>query len=137
MEVNTVRKPISSYVRIARLGFIFFAWLLTACLLAQLFFAGIAVFVNVGDWSLHTGFVRMFSLLPLVMFALSFAAKLPPKLRLQCAGLFVFVIAQFLTAIFSKDIGFAAALHPVIGVGMFVGSLFIAQQSNMILREEQ
>lgn len=137
MEVNTERKLIPSYVRIARLGFIFFAWLLTACLLAQLFFAGIAVFVNTGDWSLHTGFVSMFSLLPLVMFALTFVAKLPLKLRLQSAGLFVFIIAQYLTAIFSADIGFAAALHPVIGVGMLIGSIFIAQQSNMILREEQ
>ncbi|GED59500.1 hypothetical protein BFO01nite_36320 [Brevibacillus formosus] len=53
----------------------------------------------------------------------SFLGKLTVHLRWICLGLYLMIVAQFLTVIYSSHLGILSALHPVIALFLFWGSL--------------
>ncbi|ULL20021.1 hypothetical protein DVH26_29785 [Paenibacillus sp. H1-7] len=85
----------------------------------QVFFAGLALFVDSSNWVTHISFARYFSFLPLIMAVLAWRARLTSKTIWRCIGLFGMIIGMFLTAIFSSRIGGLSALHPVIALMLF------------------
>ncbi|MFC0165271.1 DUF6220 domain-containing protein [Bacillus capparidis] len=57
-----------------------FTWIFLICITLQVFFAGLAFFMNPINWSYHESFARYFFILPLVMAALCFSAQLPRRI---------------------------------------------------------
>jgi hypothetical protein len=98
---------------IARVIFVVLASLFAACVVAQVFIAGMAVFVNPLNWRWHTTFIHVFEFLPLLMLIISFVGRLPAAQRWQCAALFLLIVVQYFTANVAASLPFAAALHPV------------------------
>ncbi|WP_199620241.1 DUF6220 domain-containing protein [Paenibacillus alkalitolerans] len=120
MNKGTAVRPL---VKLARIIFVVLAWLFLAFIASQIFIAGLGLFVDSDNWELHKSLPQNFSFVPLVMLAAAFLGKLPVHIRWICLGLFLMVVAQFLTVIFSSDIGMLSALHPVIAMLLFWGSL--------------
>lgn len=99
--------------------YIIISCLFTAAVVVQMLLAGLAVFVDPTGWGTHISFARMFALLPVVMFLLSWLTRLPKPLMLRSIGLFAMIIGMFATAVLSSRIGFVSALHPVIALLLF------------------
>ena len=105
----------------ARYGYVLSAGLFAVCVLAQVYAAGMAVFVDPANWQLHATFVHLFEPLLLLWFVLGFAGRLPRRLKLVPVGLFVLVSVQYATA--SMFGSLVAALHPVNALMIFVVAL--------------
>ena len=71
---------------------------------------GRAVFGGAANWGMHTGFVHLFELLPLVMVLLAFLGRLPTGLRWHPLAVFVLIGLQYALAKAGTSV---AALHPV------------------------
>ncbi|WP_188454773.1 DUF6220 domain-containing protein [Virgibacillus oceani] len=96
-------------------------------ILVQVFLAGIAIFVNLGQWYYHTAFVHYVEFIPIVMLILSFFGAIPKSLRWQCAGLYLMIVLQYITIQLSGSVPYLTALHPVIALLLFWRSLVTAR----------
>lgn len=67
---------------------------------------------------------------------LSFLGKLPVHLRWICLGLYLMIVAQFLTVIYSSHLGLLSALHPVIALFLFWGSLTTVKHAHNVGRRK-
>lgn len=109
---------LSTRVRWARGGYVVVAGLFVVCVVIQVFIAGMAVFVDPANWSLHANFVHVFEFLPLVMLVGAFLGRLSRGLKLLPVVLFVLIIVQYATALGFSD-SVVAALHPVNALVIF------------------
>lgn len=101
------------------------AWICGLCILIQVFLAGLANMI----------FARFFMILPLLMFILSFIARLPVSLRVHSAMLIVMIILMPVSA--NLPSGYLAALHPVIALLLLWSTMSIARQTNEFGKSEQ
>jgi hypothetical protein len=99
---------ISAPVRLARVFYALLSSVFVACVLVQVFFAGVGAFG--ADWDRHLTFVHLFGALPLLMIPVAFAGRLSWGSRLLPIGLVVLIGVQYATANSAVP---AAALHPV------------------------
>lgn len=120
----------------ARSVFKALAWIFALCILIQVFLAGLALFWNSDQWSSHTGFSRLLMILPVLMFMVSFIARLPNSLRLRSAGLIGLVILIAVCANLPSEVGYLAALHPVIAIALFLETMSIARTRALSNAEE-
>jgi mercuric ion transport protein len=120
------------FVRASRLVYEILAWLFLICILIQVFIAGMATFTDPADWETHKAFVRMFALAPLVMFLLTFSGRIKGRIRWISLGLFGLVIFQFLTVQIFSSVFVLTALHPVIAMLMFWGSILTLKRGKGI-----
>lgn len=107
-----------TFTRANRIGgfvYVGLSGLFAVCVTAQIFLAGMAIFVDSSHWRDHTVFVRVFELFPVLMLIASFVGKLPNGLRWMCAVIFLLIYAQYFTA----HLPGAGALHPVIAAVLF------------------
>lgn len=118
-----------AYVRYARFVFAAVAVVFAACIVVQVFIAGLATFVDMGDWAMHRSFVRLFSPLPFVLIALSFVGRMSWKLRLLSLASFLLIVSQFLTSVYAAELSVLAALHPVIALVLFWCSIHVMRLS--------
>src|SRR5690348_14064796 len=70
------------------------------CVILQVFFAGLGVFVSADDLDLHRMFVRYFEDLSILMFILSFIGRIRGRLRWLTLVLFVLTSLQHMTSSF-------------------------------------
>jgi Family of unknown function (DUF6220) len=106
-EVPTMM-GISVPVRLARIGYALLSSIFVACVIVQVFFAGMGAFG--ADWSLHLTFAHFLGLPPLLMAPMAFAGRLSWGLRLLPLGLLILIGWQYA---FANAAVPAAALHPV------------------------
>ncbi len=125
--------PSPARVRWARRGYLALAWVFAGCVAAQVFFAGMATFVDPARWRWHTTFVHAFELLPLLMLPLAFLARAPAAMRWLTGALFALIWLQYLTANIG---GIAAALHPVNALIIFWVAVHLGQRAWRVLRQE-
>ena len=111
----------------ARYGYVVVAGVFAACVLVQVYVAGMAVFVDPANWSLHAGFVHAFEPLLPVLLILAFLGGLPRRLKLAPVGLFALVSVQYATA--SAFGSMVAAVHPVNAVAIFLLALLTARRA--------
>lgn len=116
-----------AHVRWTRGGYVLVAGLFVICVVIQVFIAGMAVFVDPANWSLHTTFIHVFEVLPLVMLALAFVGRLPRKLKSLPVGLWVLIMVQYATASLFGSL--VAALHPVTALVIFWVAMVITRQA--------
>jgi hypothetical protein len=109
-------------VRLARIGYAALSSVFIACVLVQVFFAGMGAFG--ADWSLHLTFAHFLGLPPLLMAPMAFAGRLSWGLRLLPLGLLVLIGVQYALANAAVP---AAALHPVNALLILCLSLLITR----------
>src|SRR5687768_10425164 len=119
---GTTMVGLSVPVRLARIGYALLSSVFVACVLVQVFFAGMGAFG--ADWAWHLTFAQFLELPPLLMMLLAFVGRLPWALRLLPFGLVVLIGVQY--AIANSAVP-TAALHPVNALLIFWVSLFIAR----------
>jgi hypothetical protein len=125
--------PPLARVRWSRRGYLALAWVFAGCVAAQVFFAGLATFVDAASWRWHTTFVHAFELLPLLMLPAAFLARAPAAMRRLTGALFALIWLQYLTANIG---GIAAALHPVNALIIFWVAVHLGQRAWRVLRQE-
>ncbi len=113
-------------MKIARYVYNILAISFLLCLVVQAFIAGLAVFTDAVYWGSHTEFVRYFAFMPLVMFLLTFIAKIGGVQRWLSLGMFGAVIFQFLNI---QALPSAAVLHPVIALILFAMSFIVVRNT--------
>ena len=111
-------------VRLARIGYAVLSSVFVACVLIQVFFAGMGAFG--ADWSLHLTFAHFLGLAPLLMAPVAFVGRLSWGLRLLPLGLLVLIGAQYA---FANAAVPAAALHPVNALLILCLSLLTARRA--------
>ncbi|HEU5138664.1 MAG TPA: DUF6220 domain-containing protein [Bacillales bacterium] len=106
---------------IIRVIYAFLAWVFVACVVVQVFLAGVATFGDATYWGKHMTFVHLFEFVPIVMFILSFIGRLRGGLRWWPFVLFGLIFLQYFTANIGKVVStdFLAALHPVNALVIF------------------
>jgi hypothetical protein len=111
-------------VCLARIGYAVLSSVFVACVLIQVFFAGMGAFG--ADWSLHLTFAHFLGLAPLLMVPVAFVGRLSWGLRLLPLGLLVLIGAQYA---FANAAVPAAALHPVNALLILCLSLLTARRA--------
>ncbi|MEH7501063.1 DUF6220 domain-containing protein [Neobacillus drentensis] len=106
-------------VRVGKISFALLSVLFVCCIVAQVFLAGLAIFVNPSNWKIHEMFVHLFEVIPVLMFIMSLVGKLPRWAVLHSAGLFGLIFVMYFTANITPVLPWAAAAHPVIAVMLF------------------
>ena len=112
-------------------------WALSAavfvgCVATQVFFAGMATFVDSARWAWHTSFVHSFEFLPILMLAVAFPARLPLGLRWLTAALYGLIWVQYATANIG---GVPGAFHPVNALLMAWLAVHVGQRAWRTARE--
>jgi hypothetical protein len=105
------------------------------CVVLQVFFAGLGVFVNSDNLELHRNFANYFEMASIVMFLISFAGRIKGRLRWLPLGLFALTSLQHMSLQFS---GFLPAIHTVDALLLFWISLHLTKHSLkwLLLRTE-
>jgi hypothetical protein len=131
MEVRKMaatRSSLPAAAQYARLGFRILNVLFSICVAVQVFLAGLALFVDSTQWGMHGNFAMYFAPIPVLLFILSFPAILPKGIKIKSLVLIGLTLLIFATAVFSEKIGFAAAAHPVISLGLFLNAMLIMRE---------
>lgn len=104
--------PVGKVARVARTVYAVLAWAFAACVVVQVFLAGMAIFVDPLNWVRHVNFVHFFGELPILMLILAWIGRLPrgAGLLLGPVILWLLIGVQFATA---EARSVVAALHPV------------------------
>jgi hypothetical protein len=110
---------ISTRFKVGGVSFALLSILFLICILVQVFFAGLAIFVNPVNWTKHTGFIHLFEFIPVLMFIIAFAGKLPRWAIGHSAALFGVIFVMYFTANITPVLPWAVALHPVIAFVLF------------------
>ena len=103
--------------------FLLLAWLFTASIALQVLFAGLALFDDASNWTRHASFARYFAFIPLVLALLGWVGRMPKPVIWRSIGLFGIVLGLFITAILASRIDMLSALHPVLALLLFNGSI--------------
>ena len=111
-------------VRLARIFYAVLSSVFVACVLAQVFFAGMGAFG--ADWSWHLTFAHFLGLPPILMAPMAFVGRLSWGSRLLPLALLVLIGAQYA---FANAAVPAAALHPVNALLIFWLSLLAARRA--------
>jgi len=110
-------------MQVGRFIFKIIAWAFLVCIVAQVFIAGLATFTDASNWEMHRSFVQIFALAPLIMFLLTYVSGIKGIKRWVSLGLFALVVFQFLSIQVFSSAGVIAALHPVVALLLFWGSI--------------
>ncbi|MGG3506128.1 DUF6220 domain-containing protein [Paenibacillus lautus] len=127
-KMTVTRSSLPASAQYARLGFSILNVLFAICIALQVFLAGFALFVDSTQWGMHGNFAMYFAPIPVLLFILSFPARLPKGIKMKSLVLIGLILLIFATAVFSEEIGFAAAAHPVISLGLFLNALLIMRE---------
>lgn len=128
---------LSPFVVKARLVFKATAMIFAICILVQVFLAGLALFWNSAEWTSHKGFAILTIVVSILNLVLSFVARLPLPLRLRSAGLFGIIVLIAVSAKLPSGIGYLSALHPVLALMLFFGTVSLVQKTNALSKENK
>lgn len=115
-----------------RLAFIGVAWLFLACVVVQVFLAGLGVFAGVHNFSLHREFGYAFGWLTLVLLLLALGGRLGRRwIGLSALILVLFALLSVFVAL-REVMPALAALHPVNALAIFGVALHLARRSRVL-----
>lgn len=123
----------SNLTRLFKVMVILFA----ICILVQVFLAGLALFWDSARWAGHSGFAIVLFVVSILILVISFIARLPRSLRIRSAVLFGMIILMAVSAKLPSGIGYLSALHPVLALIMFFGTVSLAQKTDVFIKAEQ
>jgi hypothetical protein len=105
------------------------AWVFVACVLIQLFLAGMGVFAGYQNFFAHRDFAYLFGWLTLVMVVAALLGRLPRRMIVLSALLLGLMALQSVFIAFRTQQPAIAALHPVNGGLILVLALWLAQRA--------
>jgi len=117
----------SARVRSVRLLYGLIAAGYLACVVIQVFFAGMGIFVDAGDLRLHRVFANYFEFASIILFLLTLLGQIRGGLRWLPLALFAITALQHLTV--QQFSGPLRALHAVDALILFVISFHLARRS--------
>lgn len=97
------------------------------CVILQVFYAGLGIFVNSADLQLHRVFANYFEFASVLLFLLSFFGRIRGGLRWYTLGLFVLTSLQHMTI--QAFSGTLRALHTIDALLLFGISLHLMKRS--------
>ncbi|HET7677391.1 MAG TPA: DUF6220 domain-containing protein [Candidatus Limnocylindrales bacterium] len=103
------------------------AWLFVACLLGQVFLAGLGVFAGYENFETHRQFAYLFGWLTLILIVLAAVAGLPRRLIGWSALTLVLMALQSVFILFKSSAPAVAALHPVNGFLLLLLAIGLAR----------
>jgi hypothetical protein len=120
----------------ARMGYAVLAWVLVAMVFVQVFYAGMAVLVNPGDWGSHRSFGSMLSLPIMLMVLLSLAGRMPYRFFLSGLSLYALYVTQYLLLYLPGrfELPILCALHPVNALVILLTASSTAKQAWRLAR---
>ena len=108
-------------IRIGRLSYFILAILFTLCILAQIYLAGMAVFMSPVNWAKHIMFVHLFGFnLPVLMLIFAFVGALPRWAYWHLFGFLVSIFLMYFTANIRAVIPWVGPMHAVFACILFV-----------------
>lgn len=116
-------------VRYARLAYRGMIWLFVACVVVQVFLAGLGVFAGEDNFELHRNFGYTFGWLALLLPLIAIAGRLGRRVIAMSFGITVLFILQSVLVALRTDTPYLAALHPVNALAIFWLSLSLARGS--------
>ncbi|MBS4196699.1 DUF6220 domain-containing protein [Lederbergia citri] len=128
---------VSPLVVRARLVFNAMLRIFAICILIQVFLAGLALFWDPAQWASHTGFARTLIIFSILILVISFIARLPRSLRLRSAGLLGIIILIAVSVKLPSGIGYLSALHPVLALMLFFGTVSLARRTDALKKEKK
>jgi len=131
------KPPLSPFVTRARSVFKAMVMIFGICILIQVFLAGLALFWDSAQWAGHTGFSRVLIVVSILVLALSFIARMPRTFRLRSAGLFGILLLIAISAALPSEIGYLSALHPVLALLLFFGSVSLLKKTGALQNENR
>jgi hypothetical protein len=117
----------SSRIRLVRFVYGLLAAGYLICVILQVFFAGLGVFVDNKDLELHRVFANYFEFVSIVMFLLSFLGRIRGGLRWLTLGLFALTSLQHMTI--QTFTGFLPAFHTIDALLLFWISIHLTKRS--------
>ena len=105
----------SGLVRPARIGFVVVAWIFAACVVVQIYLAGLGVFDRPEAFLTHRDFGYLFGILTLVLIVLAAAGRVPRRILGASILLLVLFALQSVFVALRADVPTFAALHPLNG----------------------
>lgn len=115
-----------------RLAFIGVAWLFLACVVVQVFLAGLGVFAGAENFTLHREFGYLFGWLTLILLLLALVGRLGRRwIGLSVLLLVLFAFQSVFVAL-REVMPEAAALHPVNALAIFGVALHVARRSRAL-----
>lgn len=124
---DTGDAPRPARIRIVRWIYGLLAAGYLACIVLQVFFAGLGILVDPGDLQLHRVFANVFEFVPVVMFLLSFTGDIRGGLRWWPLALFALTALQHITI--QNMTGSLRALHAVDALLLFGLAVHLARRS--------
>lgn len=115
-----------------RLAFIGVAWLFLACVVVQVFLAGLGVFAGAQNFSLHRDFGYVFGWLTLVLLLLALGGRLGRGWIGLSALILVLFAFQSVFVALREVMPAIAALHPVNALAIFGVALHLARRSRVL-----
>lgn len=114
-----------------RVAYVIVAWVLVVMVVIQVFYAGVAVLVEPGNWQAHTNFGHLLSLPILLMALLSLLGWMPIRFFLLSLGLYVLYMLQYVLIYLPRQgaLPAMAALHPVNALLILLTALYAARRS--------
>jgi mercuric ion transport protein len=122
-------------MHIVRLAYIGVAWLFLACVVVQVFLAGLGVFAGAHNFALHRDFGYVFGWLTLLLLLLALGGRLGRRwIGLSTLILVLFALQSVFVAL-REVLPAAAALHPVNALVIFGVALHVARRSRTLIGE--
>jgi hypothetical protein len=113
----------------ARLAFLGVAWLFVACLVVQVFLAGLGVFQDASAFVTHREFGYLFGLLTIVLVVLALVGRLPRAFGGWSALLLVLFALQSVFVVLRGSAPVVAALHPLNGFLILLIAISLARRA--------
>lgn len=121
--------PHRAGMRTVRLSFSGVAWLFLACVVVQVFLAGLGVFAGAQNFNLHREFGYLFGWLTLVLLLLAIGGRLGRRWIGLSALLLVLFALQSVFVALREVLPAASAFHPVNALAIFGVALHVARRS--------
>ena len=121
---------------ISRVAFAAVAWLFLACVVIQVFLAGLGVFAGSSYFELHRNFGYIFGLLTVVMVVIAAIGRLGRRLIGLSALLVLLFTLQSVFIAFREGLPAAAALHPVNALAIFWVAQLVARDALQLARAD-
>jgi len=120
--------------RSARIAYLVVLWLFVACLVVQVFLAGMGVFAGVENFATHREFAYLFGWLTLILLALAIIGRLGRRWIWMSLLIFGLFVLQSAFVALRDSAPAVAALHPVNGFLILLISISMGQRAWRELR---
>ena len=129
-------RRITGRFRPARIGFVIVSWIFVACIVVQIYLAGLGVFDRPATFLTHRDFGYMLGILTPVMILLAVVGRLPRWVVAASTGLLALFGLQSVFIAFRDSTPTLAALHPVNGFAILLLAVWVAWRTREYLRRE-